>query len=134
MGTLETNTSHNPFEFSSLVRDSGIKKQVQEVIFSSDTSQEPEVNKNGLVFNLMPVFSGIYRFIVEGETPGEKDHITVTDSLVESKVKAVDSITGKEKVVEHIWNCPKTLDKIKGYLEIHSPNSTKYKQEVLFDF
>ena len=137
MGIAENQSSFSHIEFSSAVKESEIKKQVQEVIFTPLNSELGhlkdngmlEIQKNGTNFRLLPVLSDIYRFIATDESLGISEHITVTESFIEDKI--VDVRSGK--TIDHLWNSQQTISRVKRLLENYGLHETRYKQEVLFE-
>jgi len=137
MGTQELAPQHNPLEYSSTIRFSGIKKMVEEVLFSSHAQELRQLNeiqqltiaRQGVEFNLRKVLSGIYRFSAIDLEAGREDQVTVTQNFVEVQTVNLKS----DKKIMHLWNCPEAIDMVKGLLEKYSPSSTNHHQQVLFE-
>lgn len=129
MAIAESGPPHNPFEYSKVIRESGITRQVDDM-FSSLPDEvrrgDLPVQRDGAVFSFVPPISDIKRFSALDTRLGTTDRVTVTVGFVE--VKTLDSAG---RIIAHLWNSPQAHERLRQHLAIFNPLGSQNAQESL---
>ncbi len=129
MAIAESGPPHNPFEYSKVIRESGITRQVDDMFSSlSDEVRRGDlpVQRDGEVFSFVPPISGIKRFSAVDTSSGTTDRVTVTPGFIEIKIR---DKTGR--VIAHLWNSPQAHERLRRHLAIFKPPGSQSAQESL---